>query len=139
MAGITNRGKYLFLNHMFRDVTVPANFYIFLVSGTPDENTEDMAELTEVNVAGNETVLPKGTVSFDTIAEDQSGDKGTIKIKDCAFAGPVVAATFAVMADGNASPSSDNIWAYWSLGGAKSVSSGQTLTLQDLEIDLLES
>jgi hypothetical protein len=44
-----------------------------------------------------------------------------------------------VLVDGNADPANDDVWAYWDLGGAKSVSSGQTLTLQDLEIDLLNS
>ena len=145
MAGVTNRGKKLILSHVFRGApngsssVLPANFYVFLVSDTPTSDTEDMAELTEVNVAGNETVLPPGAVSFDTTSEDQAANSGTIKVKDCAFNGPITAATHAVLLDSNSTPSAANVWAFWSLGGAHTVSSGQTLTLQDLQIDLLES
>tara|TARA_R110002020_G_scaffold46520_1_gene132278 strand:+ start:86 stop:502 length:417 start_codon:yes stop_codon:yes gene_type:complete len=138
MAGITNRGKFLILKHVFNSLALPSNFYVFLVTGTPDEDDNTMADVTEITEVGKEVSLSLNSTDFDALTEDDGNDKATIQIKDCAFAGPVTAATYAVLADGNSS-SADEIYAFWSLGGAKSVSSGQTLTLQDLEIDLLNS
>jgi len=142
MAGVTNRGKFNILNHVFRGVTLPSNYYIFLVSDTPTEDTDTLGQLTEVNVAAGEVALPTGgsdgIASFDTITEtDSSTDNAIIQIKNCVFAGPIVAATHAVMVDGTTT--GDDVWAFWSLGGATTVSTGQNLTLQDLQINLQES
>ena len=138
MAGITNRGKFLILKHVFNSLALPSNFYVFLVTGTPDADDNTMADVTEITEVGKEYELDLDSAHFDALTEDDGNDKATIQIENCTFAGPVTAATFAVLADGNSS-TADEIYAYWSLGGAKSVSSGQTLTLVDLEIDLLES
>ena len=137
MAGVTNRGKFNILSHVFRTLALPSNFYVFLVSDTPTQDTNTLSQLTEITETGREVELDLNGTDFDTVTEDDGADKAIIQIKDCAYAGPITSALYAVLVDGNAG--GDDVYAYWSLGGAKSVSSGQTLTLQDLEIDLLES
>lgn len=140
MAGITNRGKFNILNAVFKATALPANYYVFLVDSTtvPNADTDTLSELTEVNVAAGEVTISKDATGFDTITEtDGSTDKAIIQLKDCVFAGPITAATYAVLVDGTGT--GDDVWAFWSLGGAHTVSTGQNLTLQDLEIDLLDS
>jgi len=44
-----------------------------------------------------------------------------------------------VITDDNATESSREVWGYWSLGSARTVSDTQQLTLQDLELRLTES
>ena len=138
MAGITNRGKFLLLKHVFNSLALPSNFYVFLVTGTPDADDNTMANVSEISQTGREYELDLDATHFDALSQVDGSDKATIQIENCTFAGPITAATYAVLADGNGS-TADEVYAFWSLGGATTVSSGQTLTLVDLEIDLLDS
>lgn len=69
-----------------------------------------------------------------------------MQIKDVAWTaagGPIPSggsgASYAVLLDDNGTIANREVLAYWSLTSARSVSTGQTLTLQDLELRLLES
>ena len=106
---------------------------------TADINT--LSQLTEISETGKEFSLSLNTTDFDTSvsdSEDDTNDKGVMKIKDCTFAGPVTNARYAILVDDNGTEGSREVYCYWDLGSNRSVSSGQTLTLQDLDMNLLE-
>jgi len=150
MAGITNKGKYRMAGAIFRGETLPTNFYVALVTDTPDADTNTLSDLTEIADGngydtGGFELTPGGT-DFDTWTEDDSGNKGVIKIKDVAWTadgGSIPAsgddALYAVLLDDNGTIANREVWVYWSLGGAQSIGDGSTITLQDLEIDFSES
>ena len=109
-----------------------------------------MSDLTQINTgngyADGGYQLTPGATDFDVWNEDDAGDQGEIQIKDIvwtASGGPIPSsgsgARYAVLTDDNATVANREILAYWDLVSDRSVSSGQTLTLQDCEIDLNES
>lgn len=152
MAGFTNRGKYKMLDWCFRAATRPTNFYVALVTSAtaPTQDTDTLSQLTEIAsgngyTSGGYQLTPNAT-DFDTLTEDDSGDKGLIQIKDIvwtASGGTLPAsgsgARYAVLLDDNVTVGSRIVIAYWDLTSDRSVSSGQTLTLQNCELDLNES
>lgn len=151
-VGWTNRGKYTVLDWVFRNSTEVTNFYVALVTSAtaPTCDTNTLSELTEIAdtngyTAGGYQLTPNST-DFDVINEDDTNDLAKIQIKDIiwtASGGPIPAsgngARYAVLTDDNATPGSRLILAYWDLSSDRSVSDGQTLTLQDCELRLTES
>lgn len=151
-VGWTNRGKYTVLDWVFRNATEVTNFYVALVTSavapTCDINT--FGELTEI-VAGNGYTtggyqLTPNSTDFDVINEDDTNDLAKIQIKDIvwtASGGPIPlsgnGARYAVLLDDNATIGSRLVLAYWDLTSDRSVSDGQSLTLQDCELRLTES
>ena len=143
MAGFTNKGKAKLLRNFFHSETPPSNLYVYLVTSAtaPTADLNTLSQLTEISETGKEFSLSLNTTDFDTSvsdSEDDTNDKGVMKIKDCTFAGPVTNARYAVLVDDNGTEGSREVYCYWDLGSNRSVSSGQTLTLQDLEMNLLE-
>tara|TARA_Y100000361_G_C11146262_1_gene338208 strand:+ start:609 stop:1043 length:435 start_codon:yes stop_codon:yes gene_type:complete len=143
MAGFTNKGKAKLLRNFFQSETPPTNLYVYLVTSAtaPTADTNTLGQLTEISETGKEFSLSLNTTDFDTSvsdSEDDTNDKGVMKIKDCTFAGPVTNARYAILVDDNGTEGSREVYCYWDLGSNRSVSSGQTLTLQDLEMNLLE-
>ena len=143
MAGFTNKGKAKLLRNFFQSETPPTNLYVYLVTSAtaPTADLNTLGQLTEISETGKEFQLSLNTTDFDTSvsdSEDDTNDKGVMKIKDCTFAGPVTNARYAVLVDDNGTEGSREVYCYWDLGSNRSVSSGQTLTLQDLEMNLLE-
>ena len=152
MAGWTNRGKFSVLDSYYRAATLPTNFYIALLTSAtapgPDINT--LGELTQVATGngyadGGYSLTPGGT-DFDSLVEDDGTDQAKLQVKDViwtAAAGPIPAsgdgARYAVITDDNATTTARLILGYWDLTSDRSVSDGQTLTLQDLELQLNES
>jgi len=152
VVGWTNRGKYTALDLIFRGGTIPTNFYVALVTSAvapgPDINT--FGELTEIAdgngyTTGGYQLTPNAT-DFDVINEDDTNDLAKIQIKDIvwtASGGPIPAsgsgARYAVLLDDNATVGSRLVLAYWDLTSDRSVSDGQTLTLQDCEMRITES
>jgi len=151
MAGFTNRGKYLMLGYVFRGTTLPTNFYVALVTSavapTQDHNT--LSQLTEIAAGNGYTTggyqLTPGTTDFDVQTENDTSDLALVQIKDViwtASGGSIPSsgggARYAVLTDNNVTVGSRQIIAYWSLGSDRTVSSGQTLTLQNCELDLTE-
>jgi len=152
MAGVTNRGKFSMLGWVFRAVALPTNFYVGLVTSAaaPTADTNTFGQLTEVADTQGYTTggyqLTPGAVDFDTLTEDDTGDKGLVQVKDVvwtASGGNLPAsgsgARYAVLLDDNATVANRLVLAYWDLTADRTVSDGQTLTLQNLEIDLNES
>lgn len=143
MAGFTNKGKAKLLRNFFQSETPPTNLYVYLVTSAtaPTADINTLGQLTEISETGKEFSLSLNTTDFDTSvsdSEDDTNDKGVMKIKDCTFAGPVTNARYAILVDDNGTEGSREVYCYWDLGSNRSVSSGQTLTLQDLEMNLLE-
>lgn len=151
MAGWTNRGKYLILDSYFRNAAEPTNFYVALVTSAaaPTADTNTLSQLTEIaNGQGYTTggyQLARDGTDFDTLTEDDGNDKGIIQIKDIvwtASGGNLPAsgngARYAVLLDDNATVGSRQVIAWWDLTSDRTVSAGQTLTLQNCELDLTE-
>ena len=142
---ITNRGKLHMLTMAFQNDNIPSgtHFYVELLSGTVPTNPEDLNTYSDVSsnvIAGKTASVSRDTTDWDVETEtDGSTDTAIIQIKDLDFAGAITGATGAILTDRNGTANSRIIYAYWDLGGSRSVSAGQTLTLQDLEIKLNDS
>jgi hypothetical protein len=152
MAGWTNRGKYLILDSYFRGATDPTNFYVALVTSAaaPTQDTNTLSQLTQIGAGNGYTdggyQLSRNSTDFDSLVEDDTGDQGELQIKDVvwtASGGPIPSsgsgARYAVLTDDNATVGSRQVIAYWDLGSDRTVSDGQSLTLQNCELDLNES
>jgi hypothetical protein len=152
MAGFTNKGKMRLLEWALRGGTIPANFYValFTAATAPTADINTKSELTEIASGNGYTtggiLVDNNTTDFDVLTEDDGNDRGFIQIKDLvwtASGGALPAsgagARYACLTDANATQGSREILFYWDLGADYSVSSGQTLTLQNLEIRINES
>ena len=152
MAGWTNRGKYKMLGWAYRAQSLPTNFYMALITSAaaPTADTNLMSDVTEI-AAGNGytsggTSLTPGATDFDVWTEDDSNDRALVQIKDVtwtASGGPLPSsgngARYAVLTDDNGTVSSREIYQYGDLSSDRSVSDGQSLTIQDFEIRINES
>lgn len=151
-SGWTNRGKYTLLRYYFlRLGTLPTNFYValFTSAATPTADTNTFSELTEIAAGNGYTSggysLTPGATDFDTMTEDDSGDLAKTLVKDVvwtASGGSLPAsgsgASWACLTDDNGTMGSRIIFAYFDLVSARTVSVGQPLTLQDIELRLTE-
>lgn len=152
MAGWTNKGKMRILEEYFRASGAPTNFYVALVTATtaPGADTDVLGDLTEIALGNNYSTggysLSRNSTDFDVLNEDDTNDRGFIQVKDVAWTasgGPIPAsgngARYAVLTGDNATVANREVLAYWDLSSDRSVSDGQTLTLQDIELRLDES
>lgn len=152
MAGWTNKGKYKILGWTFRAETKPTNLYIALVTSAtaPVADTNTKTELTEITggngYATGGTLLAWNATDWDVWTEDDTNDRGLIQLKDIvwtASGGPIPAsgsgARYAILTDDNATQGSREVYASWDLVSDRSVSDGQSLTLQNCELRLNES
>lgn len=148
-SGFTNRGKFLLFGYVFRGTTLPTNFYVALATSAtaPTADTNTLGELTEITAGNGYTTggysLARNATDFDTLTEDDTGDKALIQLKDVAWTasgGNLPAsgsgARYAVLTDDNATVASRQVLAFWDLTSDRTVSSGQPLTLQNCELDL---
>lgn len=151
MAGVTNRGKYKILGWVFQGATFPTNFYVALVTGAtaPTADTNTKSELTEITSGNGYTTggisLSRNSSDFDVLTEDDANDRALVQIKDLvwtASGGPIPAsgngARYAILTDDNAVQGNREVYVYWDLSSDRTVSDGQSLTLQNCEIRLTE-
>lgn len=149
--GWTNRGKYLALGWIFRGETIPTNFYLALITSAvaPTADINTFGELTEIAAGNGYTTggfqLAPGATDFDTWTEDDGNDRSLVQIKDVvwtASSGPIPSsgsgARYAVLLDDNVTVGSRQVIAYWDLSSDRTVSDGQTLTLQNAELRVVE-
>jgi hypothetical protein len=152
MAGWTNKGKYKALGWAFRGTTIPTNFYVGLVTSAvaPVADTNTFSQLTEITAGNGYTTggfsLTPGGTDFDVWTEDDTNDRGLVQVKDVAWTasgGSIPSAgggaRYAVLLDDNVTIGSREVYAYWDLTSDRTVSDGQTLTLQDCELRMNES
>ena len=147
MAGWTNKGKMSILDAYFRNNGAPTNFYVALVTSAsaPGADTNLMSDLTEIAAGNGYTSggysLTKNSTDFDTLTEDDANDRGEIQIKDVvwtASGGSIPdsggGARYAVLTDDDGTVADREIYCYWDLSSDRSVTDGQSLTLQNLTI-----
>lgn len=147
MAGWTNRFKFKMLDWVFRGSALPTNFFVALFTSAtaPVADTNTKSELTEIANGNGYTTggisLSKNSTDFDVLTEDDTNDRALIQIKDLvwtASGGSLPAsgggARYACLTDDNATQGSREIYTGWDLTADRSVSVGQTLTLQNCEI-----
>lgn len=152
MAGWTNKGKMSILDAYFRNAGAPTNFFVALVTSAtaPDADTNTLSDLTEIADGNGYTTggysLDKNATDFDVLNEDDTNDRGDIQIKDVAWTasgGNLPAsgdgARYAVLLDDNGTVANREVLAFWDLSSDRTVSDGQSLTLQNLELRLTES
>lgn len=144
---VTNRGAYRILQAFFRNASVPTNLYAALITSAaaPTVDTNTFADVTEVTAGNGYTAggisLSRNATDFDVLTEDDTNDRALIQIRDLvwtASGGTLPAsgsgARYAILTDDNGTQSSRDILNSWDLSSDRSVSSGQTLTLQNCEI-----
>ncbi len=153
MAGWTNKGKWRMLGWVFRADTIPTNFYVALCTSAnaPTADTNILSDLTEIAIGtGYDTAggfqLTRNSTFFDVHTEDDTADRGMMQIYDVvwtASGGSIPTsgdgARYAVLLDDNGTAGNREVIAYFDLTSDRTVSDGQSLTLQDCELRLNES
>lgn len=150
MAGWTNRGKYNTLA-LYRGVSVPANFFVALLTSTtpPTADSNTMADVSQIAAGNGYTSggvsVSLNTTDFDVLTEDDTNDRALVQLKDIVFtaSGGSLPASgngvhYVALIGPNATVANREIWQFWDLTADYTVSSGQSLTLQDLELRLTE-
>lgn len=151
MAGWTNRGKKILLEELFRNPAELTNFYVALVTSAaaPTADTNIFSELTEIANGNGYTTggyaLARNSTDIDVLTEDDTSDVAYVQVKDVVWTaaggslpGAGNGARYAVLLDDNITVGSRQVLAFWDLTSDRVVSSGQTLTLQNLELRLTE-
>jgi hypothetical protein len=148
MSGLTNRGRKLIFDGFFRRNGLVTTHYLALCTAAivPDPDTNLLSDLTEITAgngytAGGQAVAPN-TTDFDSMVENDTDDQSEIQLKDfswTASGGPIPSAggvpKYAVLLTDEATVANRQVIAFWDLGTVTAKSSGQTLTLADLEVD----
>lgn len=163
MAGVTHRGMAQIMSFALRNLdstggAIPTNFYIILcvAAGFPASDVlradiETLADVTRIPVGtgyqetgAGSAILARDATDFDSVVEDGL-TKVSIQIKDIvwtASGGSIptsgLGARWAVLTDDNASIAAREVYAWWDLVSDRTVTTGQTLTLQNLQIDAVE-
>jgi len=141
------------------------DMYVALITdtSTPDEDTDVWSDLSSNQIAnGNgythggggadaatDGTLTRNTTDFDVKISDadaNTNNYGYIQVRNVQWAaagGAIPAsgdpASYAILMDnagGSANHANNKVIAWWDLGGQRTVSNGQTLSLQDLELRL---
>jgi len=152
MAGMTNRGKKVRDDYYFRrQGTLPTNFYVMLFTAAiaPGPDVNLVSDLTEIPAGNGYTSggyqLSPNTTDFDLLTEDDANDKSIMQVKDVIYTasgGNLPAsgsgARYAGLTDDNATIANRVIFFFWDLVSNRIVSVGQSLTLQNLEMQETE-
>lgn len=138
---VTNRGMYRIFDAVWRGATLPTQFNLALVTGTPTVDTNTFGELTEIAAGNGYTsgglAVARNSTDWPSLVEDDSGDLAEATLADkgwTASGGPIPAsgsaALYLVLLDNNGTIANREVWAFFSLGGPRSVSAGQSITGQ---------
>lgn len=152
MAGVTNRGKFRLFDVWMRASAIPGGaFAIFLATNAtaPTADTNLKSDLTEIAVGNGYTAgginVARNATDWDTLTEDDTLDIAFTQLKDItwtASGGPIPAsgagARWAILTDQNATLASREVLVFWDLQADRSVSVGQSLTLQNCEVRATE-
>lgn len=156
-SGFTNTGKIRLLEMALRDTqdsaamdTAPLNLALMTSAASLTAETTTFDTATEIAAgngytSGGEPIERDGAdlAIWDALAIDTASAYGYIRLKDIVWtaAGGNLPASgngayYAVLLDDNATVGSRQVYAWIDLTTARSVGSGATLTLQDIEIRL---
>ena len=151
MAGWTNRGKYHYLSQVVLNPTEKTNYYLALITdaAAPTVDTDTYTGLTEVPAGNGYTsgglIIARNATDFDVVTEDDTNDVAYWQLKDMvwtASGGSLPAsgtgARYAIFTDDNGTVASREVYHWFDLVSNRIVSSGQTLTLQNVEARLTE-
>jgi hypothetical protein len=148
---MTNRGKLRLLN-FFGSTNTPATFRVFLLTPAtaPTAGTNTISAVTQVaqgngyNTGGMTIAL--NTTDFDTFTEQDGSTNALVQLRDLvwtASGGPIPAsgsgARYAFLGNYTSTLASTEMWCWWDLTSERTVSDGQTLTLQNCQIQVDES
>lgn len=147
MGGVTNRGRKMFLKWALQQVSLPANFFMALVTDTfvPDVDTNLMSDLEEIAAgngytAGGYSLNPDAT-DFNSLNEDDTNDRADVTVKDVdwtAAGGSIPAsggdARYAVLTDDDATVANRNVLAWFDLGSGQSRADGLSLILTGAKV-----
>lgn len=143
MAGMTNLGKQRILEWAFGRVAEPTSVYLHLITDAtaPAADDADVSTLTQASNMGTAVTINTDNTDFDASSKDDGTDKGYIQIKDAVFtaSGGDCTSRYTVMVDNATWGSISELYAYWDHGSNKTISDTQTLTLQNLELDITEA
>ena len=155
-SGLTNIGKQRLLEMALRDTqdsaaadTAPMFLALITSATVPTDTMLTFTELTEI-AAGNGYTSGGDVVTRDgsdlTVwdnSTDTAGSYGRIQLKDfvwTASGGNLPAsgsgASYAILLDDNSTVANRQIYAWFDLTTARTIGTGSTLTLQDIEIRL---
>jgi hypothetical protein len=150
MANVaTNRGKYNTLGRSYRGVSAPAAYYVALctAAAAPTADTNTLSELTEIAAGNGYTSggisLTPGATDMDVYTEDDTNDYAFVQLRDLVWTasggslpGSGSGASWAVLTTNEGTVGSRQVEIGWDLTSARTVSVGQTLTLQNAEARL---
>jgi len=151
MAGITNRGKALLLKLFFQGIEDPAGLSFFVALGTndtpPTADSNTLADVSQIATGNGYTdgglAVARDNVDWDVLTEDDVNDRALIQAIDqvwTASGGSIPSggngARWAFLLTDEVTASTRQIIAYWDLAFDRTISTGQTLTLQNLELRL---
>jgi hypothetical protein len=146
-SGWTNIGLKQLLGFPFRGSTAPTNLYLAAVTDavTPDADTVNLSELTEIAngngyTAGGVSLTPGGT-DFPTWDINSSDDYAYVTLKDIVLtaSGGAIPVSgdpirwFVLVDD---TPSDPYVYAFFDPLETKTISSGSTLTLDDVTLKI---
>jgi len=144
-SGWTNKGKYKTLGWSFRGETTPTVFYLRLCTSaaTPTVDFNTASEVTEITAGTGYTAggasVSRNSTDWDVWTEDDTADEGYIQLKDFAWTasgGSISGARWALLTDDNGTDASRELYAWWDLTSDRTVTDGQTLTLQNCELKI---
>lgn len=142
-SAITNDGKKMILDHALRGTAIPGSgwkIHLAVAAYSPTEDTATLGSSNLVGASGGYTLESSSTGWPDSdLAADDTADSASAKAKDIVCAGAITDARYALLTDANGTTANRVVYAFWDLGGNKSVSSGQNLTLQDLELKFTDA
>lgn len=131
----TDKGMRHMLGLVFNDEAEPTTYKLYLVNSTatPTESLNTVSEISTQlasNVQTNPLSLNRNSTDFPSLTEG-SGE-ATVGIVSSAFtaSGGDMTGDWVMLTDDNATTNSRIIVACLDLGGDKTVSTGQTLTIQ---------
>ncbi len=146
-SGWTNKGAFQAFGMVFRNGTEPTAFFLGLVTSAvaPTADTNTFSELTEIAAGNGYTSggisIARDATDFDVLTEDDTNDRAFVQIKDTVWTasggslpGSGSGARYAVLLDDNVTVGSREVYAYFDLVSDRSVSVGQSLTLQNCEL-----
>jgi len=140
------------LDTYFRGAAISGSgFAVFLATSavTPTQDSNVKTDVTEIATGDGYSAgginVNRDSTDFDVLTEDDTNDWALVQIKDIvwtASGGPIPAsgngARWALLTDRNATVGSRLIIAYFDLVSDRTVSDGQSITLQNIECRLTE-
>jgi len=142
-SDVTNKGKFRLAEQALSNGAEPTVLFLALITSAvaPTEDINTFSELTEIAAGNGYTAggisLTRNATNFPT-TEDDTNNWMNCDIPDqvwTAAGGPIPAsgggARWAILTDDNVTQSAREVYAWFDLVSDRTISSGQTLTIQN--------